>query len=109
MSFTGSTRAGKRVSELASQSVKRIALELGGKSASVILEDADFEAAVKGTISACMLNSGQTCSAHTRMLVPAGRYDEVKALAKTAIAKSAGPSMKRAAGWPGSVRISANA
>jgi len=94
VSFTGSTRAGKRVSELASQSVKRIALELGGKSASVILEDADFEAAVKGTISACMLNSGQTCSAHTRMLVPASRYDEVKALAKTAIAKfSIGPSL----------------
>ncbi|MDP2817720.1 MAG: aldehyde dehydrogenase family protein [Polaromonas sp.] len=94
VSFTGSTRAGKRVSELASQSVKRVALELGGKSASVILEDADFEAAVKGTISACMLNSGQTCSAHTRMLVPASRYDEVKALAKTAIAKfSIGPSL----------------
>ncbi|GAB3484128.1 aldehyde dehydrogenase family protein [Polaromonas eurypsychrophila] len=94
VSFTGSTGAGKRVSELASQSVKRIALELGGKSASVILEDADFEAAVKGTISACMLNSGQTCSAHTRMLVPAGRYDEVKALAQTAIAKfSVGPSL----------------
>ncbi|MDP1566989.1 MAG: aldehyde dehydrogenase family protein [Polaromonas sp.] len=95
VSFTGSTRAGKRVSELASQSVKRIALELGGKSASVILEDADFEAAVKGTISACMLNSGQTCSAHTRMLVPAARYDEVKALAKAAIAKfSVGPSLE---------------
>ncbi|MES2955910.1 MAG: aldehyde dehydrogenase family protein [Pseudomonadota bacterium] len=94
VSFTGSTGAGKRVSELASQSVKRIALELGGKSASVILEDADFEAAVKGTISACMLNSGQTCSAHTRMLVPASRYDDVKALAKTAIAKfSIGPSL----------------
>ncbi len=94
VSFTGSTRAGKRVSELASQSVKRVALELGGKSASVILADADFEAAVKGTISACMLNSGQTCSAHTRMLVPASRYDEVKALAKTAIAKfSIGPSL----------------
>ncbi|WP_372827128.1 aldehyde dehydrogenase family protein [Polaromonas sp.] len=94
VSFTGSTRAGKRVSELASQSVKRVALELGGKSASVILADADFEAAVKGTISACMLNSGQTCSAHTRMLVPASRYDEVKALAKIAIAKfSIGPSL----------------
>ena len=95
VSFTGSTRAGKRVSELASQSVKRVALELGGKSASVILEDADLEAAVKGTISACMLNSGQTCSAHTRMLVPASRYEEVKALAKTAIAKfSIGPSLE---------------
>ncbi|HYW57288.1 MAG TPA: aldehyde dehydrogenase family protein [Polaromonas sp.] len=97
VSFTGSTRAGKRVGELASQSVKRVALELGGKSASIILEDADFEAAVKGTISACMLNSGQTCSAHTRMLVPAGRYDQVKTLAQAAIAKfSVGPSLEEA-------------
>ena len=93
VSFTGSTRAGKRVSELASQSVKRITLELGGKSASVILDSANFEAAVKGTVGACMLNSGQTCSAHTRMLVPAARYDEVKALAQAAILKfSVGPS-----------------
>lgn len=95
LSFTGSTRAGKRVSELASQSVKRVALELGGKSASVILDDANFEAAVKGTVSACMLNSGQTCSAHTRMLVPAGRYEEAKALAQAAVAKfSIGPSLE---------------
>ena len=94
VSFTGSTRAGKRVGELASQSVKRVALELGGKSASVILEDANLEAAVKATVSACMLNSGQTCSAHTRMLVPASRYDEVKALAQAVIAKfSIGPSL----------------
>jgi acyl-CoA reductase-like NAD-dependent aldehyde dehydrogenase len=94
VSFTGSTRAGKRVSELASQSVKRVALELGGKSASVILDDANLEAAVKGTVSACMLNSGQTCSAHTRMLVSASRYAEAKALAQTAIAKyNIGPSL----------------
>ena len=97
VSFTGSTRAGKRVSELASASVKRIALELGGKSASVILDDANFEVAVKGTVGACMLNSGQTCSAHTRMLVPASRYEEVKVLAKAAIAKfSIGPSLDEA-------------
>jgi len=97
VSFTGSTRAGKRVSELASQSVKRIALELGGKSASLILDSANFEAAVKGTVGACMLNSGQTCSAHTRMLVPASRYNEVKALAQAAIAKfSIGPSLDEA-------------
>jgi acyl-CoA reductase-like NAD-dependent aldehyde dehydrogenase len=94
VSFTGSTRAGKRVSELASQTIKRVALELGGKSASVILDDANFEAAVRGTLSACMLNSGQTCSAHTRMLVPASRYEEVKALAQAAIAKfNVGPSL----------------
>ena len=94
VSFTGSTRAGKRVSALASQTVKRMALELGGKSASVILDSANLEAAVKGTVGACMLNSGQTCSAHTRMLVPAARYDEVKALAQAAIAKfRVGPSL----------------
>lgn len=87
VSFTGSTRAGKRVAELAAASVKRVTLELGGKSASVILPDADLAAAVKGTIGACLLNSGQTCSAHTRMLVPAKRYNEVKALAQATIAK----------------------
>jgi betaine-aldehyde dehydrogenase len=87
VSFTGSTRAGKRVAELAAATVKRVTLELGGKSASVILPDADLAAAVKGTVGACLLNSGQTCSAHTRMLVPANRYDEVKALVQATIAK----------------------
>ena len=70
ISFTGSTRAGKRISELASQSIKRVALELGGKSASVILDDADLATAVKSTVNGCYLNSGQTCTALTRMLVP---------------------------------------
>ncbi|MFN2645346.1 MAG: aldehyde dehydrogenase family protein, partial [Burkholderiales bacterium] len=60
ISFTGSTRAGKRISELAASGVKRVALELGGKSASVILEDADLPTAVKGTVNGCYLNSGQT-------------------------------------------------
>jgi len=81
ISFTGSTRAGKRISEVAAQSVKRVALELGGKSASVILEDADLAAAVKGTVSGCYLNSGQTCTALTRMLVPASKYEEAAKLA----------------------------
>jgi len=81
VSFTGSVRAGKRVSELAAPSVKRVTLELGGKSASVILDDADLAAAVKGTINACFLNSGQTCSAHTRMLVPESKYDEAAKIA----------------------------
>jgi betaine-aldehyde dehydrogenase len=81
ISFTGSVRAGKRVSELAAPAVKRVTLELGGKSASVILDDADLAAAVKGTVNACFLNSGQTCSAHTRMLVPESRYDEAAKLA----------------------------
>jgi acyl-CoA reductase-like NAD-dependent aldehyde dehydrogenase len=87
VSFTGSTRAGKRVGELASQSIKRVALELGGKSASVVLDDADFAAAIKGSIGACLLNSGQTCSAHTRLLVPESRYEEAKALAQGVIAR----------------------
>jgi betaine-aldehyde dehydrogenase len=82
VSFTGSTRAGRRVSELAAQTVKRVALELGGKSAAIVLDDADLAAAVKGTVSACFLNSGQTCSAHTRMLVPESKYAEAAKLAQ---------------------------
>jgi aldehyde dehydrogenase (NAD+) len=81
ISLTGSTRAGKRVAELAAASVKRVALELGGKSAAVILDDADLASAVKGTVTACFLNSGQTCTAHTRMLVPARQYEEAARLA----------------------------
>jgi aldehyde dehydrogenase (NAD+) len=84
ISFTGSTRAGKRISEVAAQQVKRVALELGGKSASVILEDADLAAAVKGTVNGCFLNSGQTCTALTRMLVPASKYEEAAKLAAEA-------------------------
>jgi aldehyde dehydrogenase (NAD+) len=81
ISFTGSTRAGKRISELAAQGVKRVALELGGKSASVILDDADLPAAVKSTVNGCYLNSGQTCTALTRMLVPESRYEEAAKIA----------------------------
>ena len=84
ISFTGSTRAGKRISELAAQSVKRVALELGGKSASVILDDADLPSAVKGTVNGCYLNSGQTCTALTRMLVPESKYEEAARLAAEA-------------------------
>ncbi len=85
VSFTGSTRAGKRVSELAAQTVKRVTLELGGKSANVILDDADFEKAVADGVGKCYLNSGQTCSALTRMLVPRSRLAEAEAIAvKTA-------------------------
>ena len=84
ISFTGSTRAGKRVSELAAQTVKRVALELGGKSANIILDDADFEKAVRAGVGNCYFNSGQTCSAHTRMLVPRQRQDEAVRIAKDA-------------------------
>ena len=82
VSFTGSTRAGKRVSEVGAQTVKRIALELGGKSASIVLDDADFEKAIKGSVTNCYMNSGQTCSAWTRLLVPRARLDEARTIAK---------------------------
>jgi acyl-CoA reductase-like NAD-dependent aldehyde dehydrogenase len=81
VSFTGSTRAGSRVGELAAQTVKRVALELGGKSANIILEDADFAKAVADGVAKCFLNSGQTCNALTRMLVPRDRLAEAEALA----------------------------
>ncbi len=81
VSFTGSTRAGRRVGELASATVKRVALELGGKSPNVILEDAPLEAAVANGVAMCFLNSGQTCSALTRMIVPRSRLSEVEDLA----------------------------
>jgi aldehyde dehydrogenase (NAD+) len=70
VSFTGSTRAGKRVMQLAAESVKKVSLELGGKSANVILEDADLDRAIPAGMFACYMNSGQTCSALTRMIVP---------------------------------------
>ena len=84
VSFTGSTRAGKRVAEVATATVKRVALELGGKSANILLDDADLQKAVTDGIGKCYLNSGQTCTALTRMLVPADRIDEVEKIAKQA-------------------------
>ena len=87
VSFTGSTRAGRRVSAVASETVKRVALELGGKSANVLLDDADFGRAVKVGLANTYINGGQTCTAWTRMLVPADRHDEVVELAVAAAAK----------------------
>jgi acyl-CoA reductase-like NAD-dependent aldehyde dehydrogenase len=84
VSFTGSTRAGRRIGELAACTVKRVALELGGKSPSVILPDADISAAVEGTVASCFLNSGQTCNSFTRMLVPEQLHDRAAALAMEA-------------------------
>lgn len=84
VSFTGSVATGTRVAALAAQSVKRVTLELGGKSANVILEDADLAAAVKVGVANAFLNGGQTCTAWTRMLVPAAKHDEAVALAKAA-------------------------
>lgn len=77
ISFTGSTRAGKRVSVIAADTIKRVALELGGKSANVILEDADLAKAVNVGLANAWINGGQTCTAWTRMLVPAARHDEI--------------------------------
>jgi len=84
VSFTGSTRAGRRVSELASATVKPVAMELGGKSPNVILDDADLAKAVPDGVAKCFLNSGQTCSALTRMLVPRQRLAEAEELAQAA-------------------------
>ena len=81
VSFTGSTRAGKRVSEVAAQTIKRVHLELGGKSPNVILEDADIEKAVTAGVGGCYLNSGQTCSALTRMIVPRSKLAQVEEIA----------------------------
>jgi len=86
VSFTGSTRAGTRVAEVAAVNVTRVHQELGGKSANIVLDDADLAAAVPGSVSACYLNSGQTCSAHTRMLVPKEKMDEIAELAAQAAA-----------------------
>lgn len=82
ISFTGSTRAGIKVSESASPSVKRVCLELGGKSPLIITEDADFSAAVRYGVEDVMINTGQTCNALTRMLVPQSRYKEAVLIAK---------------------------
>ncbi|MGO9150959.1 MAG: aldehyde dehydrogenase family protein [Acidimicrobiales bacterium] len=81
VSFTGSTRAGRRVAELAAATVKRVTLELGGKSATVILPDADFARAVPAGVTMCFLNSGQTCNALTRMIVPRARLAEAEEIA----------------------------
>jgi aldehyde dehydrogenase (NAD+) len=82
VSFTGSTRAGTEVAKNAAASVKRVHQELGGKSPNVLLDDADFERAVKQSVLHVFQNSGQSCNAPTRMLVPAGRLSEVEAIAK---------------------------
>lgn len=87
VSFTGSTAVGRRIGATAGAAVKRVALELGGKSANVILPSADLAKAVNVGVANVMSNSGQTCSAWTRMLVHAARYEEAVELAATAAAK----------------------
>jgi aldehyde dehydrogenase (NAD+) len=87
VSFTGSTRAGRDVAKHAAETIKRVAQELGGKSANIVLDDADFAKAVGGGAMSCMGNSGQSCNAPTRMLVPRGRMDEAAEIAKAAVAR----------------------
>lgn len=93
VSFTGSTRAGIEVAKSAAETVKRVAQELGGKSANILLTDADFATAVPKGVAACLTNSGQSCSIPTRMIVPRARLDEVKELAvRTAETYILGPT-----------------
>jgi aldehyde dehydrogenase (NAD+) len=87
MSFTGSTRAGVQVAKAAAETVKRVSQELGGKSANIILEDADLNAAVKSGVLSMMSNTGQSCNAPSRMLVPKKLYEEAVNIAKAVAAK----------------------
>jgi aldehyde dehydrogenase (NAD+) len=88
ISFTGSTRAGIDVAKRAANTVKRVSQELGGKSPNVILEDADFTKAVSGGVAQVFNNSGQSCNAPTRMIVPSSKMNEVKAIAKAVADKT---------------------
>ena len=104
LSFTGSTRAGVAVAKASADTVKRVSQELGGKSANIILDDADFNQSVAGGVTGCFMNSGQSCNAPTRMLVPADRQDEAVAIAKaTAEATVVGDPKEVAAGGIGPV------
>ena len=87
VSFTGSLQAGRRIASVAGDGIKKVCLELGGKSAFVVLDDAPFDKAIAAGVNNCMQNSGQTCSAWTRMLVPRARHDEAVELAKAQLAK----------------------
>ncbi|MAO40101.1 MAG: aldehyde dehydrogenase family protein [Pseudomonadota bacterium] len=88
VSFTGSTRAGREVAKAAADTIKRVCQELGGKSANIILDSADFAAAVKGGIMGCFGNCGQSCNAPTRMLVPQSKMAEAIEIAKVVAAKA---------------------
>tara|TARA_Y200000002_G_C22651305_1_gene651462 strand:- start:258 stop:1676 length:1419 start_codon:yes stop_codon:yes gene_type:complete len=82
MSFTGSTRGGIAVAQASAKTVKRVSQELGGKSPNIIIDDAQFQRSVTRGVSGCMSNTGQSCNAPTRMLVPAHRHDEALEIAK---------------------------
>ena len=101
VSFTGSLQAGRRIAAVAGDGIKKVCLELGGKSAFVVLDDAPFDKAIAAGVNNCMQNSGQTCSAWTRMLVPRSRHDEAVELAKAQLAKLTlgDPFDKKHAAW----------
>ncbi|HXD54607.1 MAG TPA: aldehyde dehydrogenase family protein [Solirubrobacteraceae bacterium] len=95
IAFTGSTAVGREIGSKAGRALKRVTLELGGKSPNIILPDADLEAAIKGSFQAIYFNSGQACNAGSRLFVPAERYDEVIAgLAEAAAATRLGPGLE---------------
>src|SRR5262249_56920278 len=77
VAFTGSTAAGRRIAAICGEQLKRVSLELGGKSAAIILDDADLAATVEGLKMASLMNNGQACVAQTRILASSKRYDEV--------------------------------
>jgi aldehyde dehydrogenase (NAD+) len=84
VSFTGSTRAGTEIARLAAPTVKRVHQELGGKSANILLDDVDLESAVTSGVDSCFGNSGQSCNAPTRMLVPGALHDQAVEIARRA-------------------------
>ena len=95
VSFTGSTRAGREIAKAGAESIKRVAQELGGKSANIVLDDADLEKAVRGGVQSCFMNSGQSCNAPTRMFVPEAKHADALRIAKEAAeATVAGPPEK---------------
>jgi aldehyde dehydrogenase (NAD+) len=103
MSFTGSTRAGIAVAKAAADTVKRVAQELGGKSANIVLDDADLAKAVSSGVSSMMLNSGQSCNAPSRMFVPRSKNDQAIAIAKEAAEKVKCIDPKAADAGPGTI------
>ena len=103
MSFTGSTRAGIAVAKAAADTVKRVAQELGGKSANIVLEDADLTKAVSGGVMQMMTNSGQSCNAPSRMFVPRAKNDQAIAIAKATAEKVKVAAPDSADATPGSI------
>ncbi|HWD26576.1 MAG TPA: aldehyde dehydrogenase family protein [Rhizomicrobium sp.] len=103
MSFTGSTRAGIAVAKAAAETVKRVAQELGGKSANIVLDDADLTKAVSGGVMQMMTNSGQSCNAPSRMFVPKAKNDQAIAIAKATAEKVKVTDPAAADAGPGSI------